>query len=245
MPSKVMILFLCVACGGCGVFERLSRIGQPPSLSSIENPTAQPGYVPVSLPMPAPIKDIRQPASLWRQGSRAFFRDQRAGRVGDVLTVTINIDDQAQLQNATNRGRNASEDASVSSLFGIQAQLAQILSKAGDPTSLAKANSDSLTKNSGAIGRKEQITLRVAALITQVLPNGNFVLQGRQEVRVNSELRELQVMGVIRPEDISSLNDVPYDKIAEARIAYGGRGTISDVQQPRYGQELYDILFPF
>ena len=200
---------------------------------------------PLAYPCPTPIPDIRQPASLWRQGSRAFFRDQRAGRVGDVLTVMININDEAQLENATNRGRNAAESASLNSLLGYETKIAQLLPGLDEATNVVDADSDSSTSNNGGINRSEEITLRMAALITQVLPNGNLIVRGRQEVRVNSELRELQVTGVIRPEDITSLNEVPYDKIAEARISYGGRGVLSDVQQPRWGQEIYDIFFPF
>jgi flagellar L-ring protein precursor FlgH len=82
-------------------------------------------------------------------------------------------------------------------------------------------------------------------VVTDRLPNGNFVIAGRQEVRVNSELRELRIAGVIRPEDISSRNTIDYFKVAEARIAYGGRGTISRVQKPRYGQRLYEFVVPF
>lgn len=243
---RFFLLLAIFMLSACSTLERLSRVGQPPDITPIENPTKQPGYQPISLPMPAPVEDIRQPASLWRQGSRAFFRDQRAGRIGDVLTVVINIDDEAQLQNATGRGRNSSESAALNSLLGYELQLGKLLPNSSpNPASLVDANSDSSTNNNGTIDRSEQITLRVAALITQILPNGNLILRGRQEVRVNAELRELQVMGVIRPEDITSLNEVPYDKIAEARISYGGRGVISDVQQPRYGQEIYDILFPF
>jgi flagellar L-ring protein precursor FlgH len=89
------------------------------------------------------------------------------------------------------------------------------------------------------------VTLRVAATVAQVLPNGNLVVTGRQQVRVNSELRDLSVGGVIRPQDIASDNTVRHDRLAEARIAYGGRGTISDVQRPRLGQELLDIILPF
>lgn len=240
-----LLALLCMMLSACGALERLSRVGKPPDLTQIENPTKAPNYQPVSLPMPTPIPDIRQPASLWRQGSRAFFRDQRAGRVGDVLTVMININDEAQLENATNRGRNAAESASLNSLLGYETKIAQLLPGLDEATNVVDADSDSSTSNNGGINRSEEITLRMAALITQVLPNGNLIVRGRQEVRVNSELRELQVTGVIRPEDITSLNEVPYDKIAEARISYGGRGVLSDVQQPRWGQELYDIFFPF
>ena len=82
-------------------------------------------------------------------------------------------------------------------------------------------------------------------MITEVLPNGNLAIFGRQEVQVNFERRDLVVAGVIRPEDITSGNTIAYEQIAEARVSYGGQGQITDFQQPRYGQQLYDIVFPF
>ncbi|MDY0882654.1 flagellar basal body L-ring protein FlgH [Dongia soli] len=239
-------LSLVTLLSGCGnVVDRVSRIGEEPPMADIQNPTAQPGYKPVSLPMPAPTSDSRQPASLWRQGSRAFFKDQRAGRVGDILTVVIEIKDQARLNNATTTARDGSNSADLPNFLGYETLLHKVLPDAVNPNALVQADSGSNTSGTGTINRTEDIQLRIAALVTQVLPNGNFVLQGSQQVRVNYEMRDLRVTGVIRPEDISSLNEVSYDKIAEARISYGGKGTSSDLQQPRYGQQLYDVLFPF
>lgn len=231
---------------GCGnTLERLARVGKEPTLAPIENPTMEASYRPVSLPMPEAMPDARQPNSLWRQGSRAFFKDQRAGRVGDILTVVIQIDDEATLDNKTSRSHTANEAASLDSLLGYETKIDNIFNPNADPGSLVDGSADSGTTADGSVEREEEIDLRIAAVITQVLPNGNLAIQGSQQVRVNAELRELTVLGVIRPEDITSLNEVPYDKIAEARIAYGGRGTISDIQGPRYGQELLNILFPF
>lgn len=250
MPKNLLraaaLLGLSLSVVGCGnTLEKIARVGEEPALSAIENPTAQTAYKPVSLPMPAPIPDTRQPNSLWRQGSRAFFKDQRAGRVGDILTVVIEINDEATLDNSTSRSRSTDESAGLDNLLGYESRINNIFDGDAIPGELVNADSDSSTSGSGSVEREEEIDLRMAAIITQVLPNGNLVLQGSQQVRVNFELRHLSVQGVIRPEDITSLNEVPYDKIAEARIAYGGEGTISDVQQPRYGQQIYDILFPF
>lgn len=231
---------------GCGnTLERIARVGEEPPLSPIENPRASELYQPVSLPMPDPLGDVRQPASLWRQGSRAFFKDQRAGRVGDILTVVIEIDDEAELENTTSRSRSADESAGLDNLLGYESRINNIFDGDAIPGDLVNADSDSASTGTGSTEREEEIDLRMAAVITQVLPNGNLVIQGSQQVRVNYELRDLRVRGVIRPEDITSLNEVPYDKIAEARISYGGEGTVSDLQQPRYGQQVFDILFPF
>jgi len=231
---------------GCGnTLDRITRIGEEPSMKGIDNPTTQADYKPVSLPMPAPTSEIRQPASLWRQGSRAFFKDQRASRVGDIMTVVITIKDQAKLSNASANSRNGTDSADLPNFLGYETMLKKIFPNDVNPSALVKADSASANTGTGSVNRTEDIQLRVAALITQVLPNGNFVLQGSQQVRVNYEMRDLQVHGVIRPEDISQLNEISYDKIAEARISYGGKGTVSDVQQPRLGQQIYDVLFPF
>lgn len=237
---------LALSLAGCGnTLERIARVGEEPPLTPIENPTAQTAYKPVSLPMPAPIEETRQPNSLWRQGSRAFFKDQRASRVGDILTVVIEINDEASLDNTTSRSRTADESAGLDNLLGYETWINNLFDESAVPSELVNADSDSNTTGDGSVERTEEIDLRMAAIITQVLPNGNLVVQGTQQVRVNFEMRNLSVQGVIRPEDITAVNEVPYDKIAEARIAYGGEGIISDIQQPRYGQQIYDILFPF
>ncbi len=221
----------------CGTAERLSRVGQNPAMSPVMSPTQHSDYRPVSMPMPTPT--ILEPAanSLWRPGARAFFKDQRAKVVGDVLTVVVNIqNERAQLQQQTSRTRDNTEGVSVPNVFGINT-----LQK--DPALDATSNSNST--GTGSIQRSESINLRLAATILQVLPNGNLSLAGRQEVRVNGELRELLVAGVIRPEDIRSDNTISWDKIAEARVSYGGRGLVTDVQSPRWGQQLFDVLFPY
>jgi flagellar L-ring protein precursor FlgH len=231
-------LLAASALAGCGTAERLSRVGEPPSMSPISNPTQHKDYRPVSMPMPTPM--ILEPAanSLWRPGARAFFKDQRAKQVGDVMTVVVNIqNERAQLSAETKRTRASGENAAVTDFFGVN-PLTRVNPAIG-------ATSDSDFTGSGSVDRSENISIRLAAIVLQILPNGNLAVAGRQEVRVNGDLRELQVAGVIRPEDIRSDNTISWDKIAEARISYGGRGTISDVQQPRYGQQIFDIVFPF
>jgi len=229
----------------CGTADRLASVGKAPDLSSIEDPSRNPNYQPVRLPMPeAPVVE-RRANSLWRAGSRAFFKDQRAARVGDILTVTIEINDSAALQNQTTRARDGSESMGIPNLFGLEASTNNILPDSVNASSLVSANSSSSSTGDGQIQRQEQINLQVAALIVQLLPNGNMVVQGKQEVRVNYEMRELTLNGIIRPEDITSANTISYEKIAEARISYGGKGQVSDLQQPRWGQQVLDIINPF
>lgn len=236
---------IALAVSGCGIPERLADVGKPPTLSKIEDPTQKAGYQPVSLPMPSPDVVQYQPNSLWRNGARAFFKDQRAARVGDILTVLINIKDQATLDNSTSRSRANTEDSNLSNFLGLEGSLNRVLPETVDPANLTKFGSNSANTGKGSIDRKEELDLKVAAVVAQVLPNGNLVIEGRQQVRVNFELRELQISGVLRPEDIKSDNTINYEQIAEARLSYGGKGHISDVQQPRYGQQVYDIIFPF
>lgn len=235
----------CMMLGACSTTDRISNIGKAPEMAAITNPTTQTGYQPVSLPMPTPQKIEREKNSLWQSDRVTFFKDQRANDVGDILTVLINIKDEATIDNETERTRTSSEGSGLPAMLGYEQALDRVLPEAVDNTNLAEFNSDSSHSGSGSIDRTDEIKLRVAGLITQILPNGNMVIHGKQEVLVNFEKRILQVDGVIRPQDISVQNTVNYDQIAEARIVYGGQGQITDMQQPRYGQQLYDIIFPF
>ncbi|AWM02278.1 flagellar basal body L-ring protein FlgH [Bradyrhizobium amphicarpaeae] len=237
------LLLASCALGGCSSIDRLSQIGEQPKLSAIDNPTAQPGYKPVQMPMPKPEVASYNPNSLWRNGSRAFFKDQRARQVGDLLTVTVNITDKANIANETQRSRTNSEDSGITDFIGgktlgVQAQ--KVL-----PGRILTADSSASSDGKGSVNRTEALQTNVAAVVTQVLPNGNLVVEGKQEIRVNYEIRELIVAGIVRPEDIQSDNTIDSTKIAQARIAYGGRGQIMDVQQPRYGQQVMDVLLPF
>ena len=218
-------------------------IGEQPTLTAIENPTAQPGYKPVQMPMPKPQPASYSPNSLWRNGSRAFFKDQRAAQVGDILTVTVNITDKAAIANETQRSRSNKEDSGINDFSAPRRSAAgctKVLPGRSSPPT-PSASSD----GKGSVNRQEALQTNVAAVVTQVLPNGNLVVEGKQEIRVNFEIRELIVAGIVRPEDIQSDNTIDSTKIAQARIAYGGRGQITDVQQPRYGQQVMDVLLPF
>jgi flagellar L-ring protein FlgH len=228
---------------GCAAVQRIANIGRPPPLTAVDNPTTRPGYKPVQMPMPAPQPASYNPNSLWRNGSRAFFKDQRAHQVGDILTVKVNITDKAAIANETQRSRSNTEDSGISDFLGsktIKTPATAIL-----PGRILTADSTASSDGKGSINRQEALQTNVAGVVTQVLPNGNLVIEGRQEIRVNFEIRELIVAGIVRPEDIESDNTIDSSKIAQARIAYGGRGQITDVQQPRYGQQLMDVVLPF
>ncbi len=242
IARPLLIVIAGLATAACGAPDRLRNVGRAPALSAVENPQTRPGYRPVSMPMPEPQPISHNPNSLWRNGSRAFFRDQRAQRVGDILTVKVKFQDQANIQNTTNQSRTGSQSMGTPSLFGAE----RIIARAGaDPASLVSTTGTNSNEGKGTVTRSETLTTNVAAVVMQVLPNGNLVLEGKQEMRVNFEVRELIVAGVVRPEDIESDNTIDSNKIAQARIGYGGRGQITDQQQPRYGQQVLDVLLPF
>ncbi|TVR82994.1 MAG: flagellar basal body L-ring protein FlgH [Rhodospirillales bacterium] len=246
LGRSLMVVAVAAVLSGCNLFTRLSEVGSEPKLSEITNPTALPGYRPVSLPMPSPQALEDNPNSLWRPGARAFFKDIRAKEVGDILTVKLALDDSAKLENRTQRGRADGEAQSVNTLLGFEANFPRWLPDAVNPGGeLFNFKTDHNTSGDGGIDRREEIELTVAAVVTQVLPNGSLAIMGRQELRVNFELRELLIQGVVRPQDIEADNTIEHSKIAEMRVAYGGRGTLSDLQQPRWGIQLWDILFPF
>lgn len=245
--KKIALMGVCIiALNACNTTSRISEIGDGPKLTEITNPTVMPDYRPVSMPMPAPKMAQDNPNSLWRSGATAFFKDHRAKAVGDILTVNLLLNDSAALANNTTRTRTDRNTADVTALLGFETKLAKNNLPAGfNPAAAANFGNNTATAGDGTIARSEKITLTFAAVVTQILPNGAMVFMGRQEVLVNAEIRELLVTGVIRPEDIESDNTIGHTKIAEMRVRYGGSGTLSGLQQPRWGTQLWDILFPF
>ncbi|MFZ0268402.1 flagellar basal body L-ring protein FlgH [Caulobacter sp.] len=183
--------------------------------------------------------------SLWRTGARTFFNDQRASKVGDILTVNIDIDDSANTKNQTSSSRTSNSNLGVPNFLGLESSLGKVLPGGFDPSNMINTKSGSANAGAGAVNRAEKITLTIAAVVSGVMPNGNLVIQGTQEVRTNAELRQLTVAGIVRPEDISSANTIKHTQIAEARISYGGRGDISRVQKTPGGQALVEKFSPF
>jgi flagellar L-ring protein FlgH len=242
MRHAVLASMAASLLSGCAAYDRLLNVGQQPPLSAVDNPTARAGYKPVQMPMPAVQPASYNPNSLWRNGSRAFFKDQRAHQIGDILTVMVNITDKANIANETQRSRANTEDSGIDNFFG-KSKIPILNAPVG--TRIFTADSAASSDGKGSVQRQEALSTNVAAVVTQVLPNGNLVVEGKQEIRVNFEIRELIVAGIVRPEDIQSDNTIDSSKIAQARIAYGGRGQITDVQQPRYGQQVLDVVLPF
>ena len=244
MTMRWTALALCgLTLTGCGMLQRLSDIGRPPQMSKTGDPTKDPNYRPITMPMPKAETVPNEVNALWRSGSRAFFKDQRAAQVGDIVTVVVSMTDSAQLNNVTTLTRASGEQAGIPDFAGLTSRLG--LTSLIDPSKLISLSSSNSNTGNGQIQRNEAVALRLAGVITQVLPNGNLVVAARQEFVVNSELRELKVTGVIRPQDIASDNTVLHDRMAEARIQYGGRGEMTDLQTTRWGQQLMDILLPF
>ncbi|MGJ8611733.1 MAG: flagellar basal body L-ring protein FlgH [Octadecabacter sp.] len=226
--------------------SRLSEVGSPPDFTppaASPEATAMMTYgITNELLATQPREDS---PSLWTGDRGSLLGDRRALQRGDILTVVIEIDDSASISNSTDRSRSGSESMSVPSLFGIPERIDETLPDGASLSSAVDLTSSSSFDGDGSVSRNEQLELRIAATITDVMPNGVLVIQGTQEVRVNFELRELLVSGFVRPEDISRQNEITYDKLASARISYGGRGQISDFQQPRYGQQVADVVLPF
>lgn len=249
MKNKILLLAAATTIlSACGTVDRLKNVGRAPALTPMEEfvvpafersiasegpsdrRTGSPG---------APVAAAPPSASLFRAGAGTLFHDQRASRVGDILTIEINIADKADFSNTTARSRNGSESLGIGALLGLEKVIP------GAPGGAVDATSTSRSGGQGSTTRSETIDMTMAAIVTEVLPNGNLVIRGRQEMRVNYDLRELIVTGIVRPQDIGRTNTIAHSQIAEARISYGGRGQLNDLQQARWGQQIYEALFPF
>jgi flagellar L-ring protein precursor FlgH len=233
---------------GCQTVQKMMTVGEVPPLTPIENPEHLAQYQNIQTPLPSTLDTTHSKNSLWKSGARAFFKDQRANKKGDILTVEIKIDDKAEVDNNIKRSQDNSDNLNVGNLFGLEQAIAEkhLFHPNASPTQWLKTTSGpSVHNGNGEIKRKEKINLKLSAMVTQVLPNGNFVIVGRQETRINYEVREVIFHGIIRPEDITSANTIPYEKVAEARLSYGGRGDVMNNQRPPVGSQALAILKPF
>lgn len=225
--------------------QPLSEVGRAPAFSAPDQSIEQAALYRVPLPDSSEPRSPTAPSSLWSVSQRSLLGDRRAGQQGDIMTVVIEINDSAEISNNTSRGRTGSSSMAVPQFFGIPQAIDRKNAGGFSIGAGIETNSGSSFAGNGSVRRNEKLTLRVASTVVEVLPNGVLRIEGRQEVRVNHELRELLVTGFVRPTDISRQNEITYDKIAGARISYGGRGVISTMQQPRYGEQIIDILAPF
>ncbi|MCX7338503.1 MAG: flagellar basal body L-ring protein FlgH [Alphaproteobacteria bacterium] len=243
---------MTILLSGCNLAEQLSTVGDPPPLSQIQDPTRVSGYQPISMPMPQPtLLPGRGQNSLWETGSRAFFKDQRANKVGDIVTVLVNIDQKESIEMTPNIQRTTSGNTTVTNALGLETQALKMLPKkqqgapgVANPNWLNFNSNPSLT-GSAKYNVADKMNFKVAASIIQILPNGNMVIQGRQEIRLVNEVREVQVLGIIRREDIASSNTIQGEKISELRISYGGRGELTDMQAFPWGQQVLNKVMPF
>ncbi len=260
---RAALLLAPLALSGC-YLDRLDHLGRPPTMSPVaeSRTNIDPSLPPPSRPQKPqslgynwrapyqqaaagePVAGARQ-ASLWRSGPTSLFGDRRAKTVGDILTIIIEIEEEAEISNTTTRSRTESDAVSITDLYGLERLIERATGTDGILNPAIGTDGSQSTTGSGSVQRDETLRLRVAATVVDVLPNGHLLVTGNQEVRVNFELRDLQVAGIIRPEDISRRNTITYDKVANARIAYGGRGQITDLQQPRLGRQIVDVVSPF
>jgi len=239
MRKSFLAFAVLSACGS------LDHVGTSPEFAAMPSSPAQNGVY-STLPAVADDRGPTEQSSLWTAQRSSLLGDHRASARGDILTVVVEINDQATINDSTGRSRTASDKMGMPSLFGIPQRLdAAVLPDGASSADLVSVKSASTFAGTGNVARNEKVTLRLAATVVEELPNGVLRIAGQQQVRVNNEMRDLIVKGYVRPDDISRQNEITYDKIAEAQISYGGRGQISDVQQPSWGQQAVDAIIPF
>lgn len=235
MKRAASIVAISLFVGGCAA--DLKEINRNPSMSPVGSGLAGTTQTAVGYPEPVRKQPIHQ-SSLWNDRQSHLFTDARALSVGDVMTVLISINDRAKFSNESKRSRTANRDLNLSGQYDVAGV-------GSDASAGFDVGSGSKHAGSGETERSENLRLSVAAIVTEVLPNGNLIISGTQEVRVNAELRVLTITGIVRPQDIEASNTISYERIAEARISYGGRGRLTEVQQPPYGQQFLDKVLPF
>ncbi len=242
MRPLVTLFVLLLTLASCA---RVADVGKRPEFTPSSGSYEHRAMSVIPLPETTETGRPTAEASLWSKDRQSLLGDRRAEKRGDILTVVIEIDDRAEMSNTTERSRSSGEKMAVPQLFGAPQQINKKLPAGATMDPAVELSSSSSSEGDGSVQRREKLTLRVAATVVEILQNGVMKIQGSQEVRVNFEIRELLVTGYVRPEDITRTNEITYDKIASARISYGGRGQITDVQQPRYGQQVADIILPF
>lgn len=250
--NMIILLPAALILSGCNLAEKLSSIGETPQLSLIQDPTRHKDYQPLTMPMPVAMESSYDKSpSLWQSGAQAFFKDQRAGKVGDIITVNVQVEQNESIEMTPSISRKNESKSTVTNAFGLERKAEKFFPRKqhdgadnANPTWL-DVNSNPKLSGSAKYEVKDKINFKIAATVVQILPNGNMVLDGRQEMRLVNEIREVQLKGIVRREDISSSNTVNWDKIAELRIGYGGRGELSDMQTFPWGQQVMNKILPF
>ena len=247
LPRFALVLLCSLALAGCDVIaQRLQSVGRVPEFTKVNTyeMDMREEAMRASIISEEMTSGRQVPSnSLWKQGFKTFLRPRSAG---DIIKVKISIQDQAQLNNQTTKGRQSTEKGGVANLFGLENKIPLLLPGQVNPANLLNMNNNDQMTGNSQINRRETITTTVAAAVIRVLPSGNLLIKGSQEIRVNYEIREVSVEGIVRPEDISNDdNSVNLDQVAEARISYGGRGQISEYQQDKYGKQVIDAISPF
>jgi flagellar L-ring protein FlgH len=247
LKTLSVVLLALGSAGGCAsTVDEIRNAGREPELTPIQDPTFDAtGRRQVVIPQPPRQVTGAAANSLWQADQRHLFADPRASRIGDIITVEIEIDDRAQFNNSSSRNRSSETQGGVTNFFGLENLPGQVLPQGFDPARMVGVSGEGTFSGTGAIQRNERVQLVVAGMVTQILPNGNLVVAGRQEVRVNNEVRELLVSGIVRPQDITATNTVRHTQMAEARIAYGGRGQLTAYQRPPVGQSVIEAISPF
>ncbi len=252
MKNKILKLFvvffgLSMLTSCSYTLNRLKNVGRPPEFAQIKVPQVDSDQGSENLVTQDHKDSIRKTNSLWKPGSSTtFFRDNRSWKVGDILKVSVKIQDNATLNNKTTNDKKDNSKTLLGTFFGKEKVIRNVLSSSKNSTGdLANFGSNSGFQGAGGISRKEDINIEIAAIVSQILPNGNMIIRGHQEIRVNFELREISIAGIVRPRDIDANNSVSSDKVAEARISYGGRGINTDVQKPGVANEVVNIVSPF
>lgn len=242
-----VLLGATVSLGACTPYqkEQIKNLGQPPAIDTIGNPVLARQQNPVEWLGPIDADQPSMSNSLWRPGASTFFEDKRARKVGDILKVMVSINDKAELDNKTVRERKTAEEGGAPIAFGLEKLATGWAPGKADPTDLFTIDMSNNSEGNGTIDRGEVVETQIAAMVTQIFPDGNLLIHGSQEIRVNHELRKITVDGIVRPEDITVENAIESNQIAEARISYGGKGNISELQQPRIGHQIIELLSPF
>lgn len=243
------LLLISPFLAGCAA-EKLSRIGSSPQVSEIQNPVLQSNYMPISMPMSRPTSERKGMNSLWQTGSKSFFKDQRARKIGDLVTINIAIDNKESTSVTPSINRQTTMSSTAKNLLGLQTNLEHILptgakSSKGANNEYINTSSKPQHSGSGKYDVEDKINFQVSATVIQVLPNGNMVIVGKAEIKLLNEIREIGVKGIVRASDVKSDNSVDGKKVAELRILYTGRGDISDAVEQPWGNKVLDRIMPF